>query len=164
MAAMRAKAATKPASSSARITPRLADSTSGLSTQGYRTRRAASRGSTSTRNEVKDGAGTPARASCSRMQSLSRVAATAATGLARSPSARPIAAPATVVRSSTGTTASSGRRAAYARISATAAARSSNGKVRRESGNSPDITFGRSEATTRSTSSRAAASMKSSVR
>ena len=75
-----------------------------------------------------------------------------------------MAAPATAVRSSTGTTASRGWRAACSRISATAATGSSNGKVRSDSGNSPAITFGRSEATTRSTSRRPAASMKSSVR
>ncbi len=61
---------------------------------------------------VNEGEGTPARASRPRITSLLRVAWAAASGFTRRPSASPIAEATTVVASSTGTTASSGRRAA----------------------------------------------------
>ena len=127
-------------------------------------RPAAACGFSSTVTVVNGGEGTPARASRPRITSLLRVAWAAASGFTRRPRASPIAEATTVVASSTGTTASSGRRAAYPLISRAAAAGSPNGRVSRWSGNSPAITFGRSEAITRSTSSVCAASTKSSVR
>ena len=61
---------------------------------------------------MKAGEGTPASASRSRITRLFRVARAAASGFTRSPSASPMAEATTVVSSSTGTTASMGRRAA----------------------------------------------------
>ncbi len=77
------------------------------------------------------GDGTPAAASSSRITCLSRVACAAASGFTRRPSASPTAEATTVVASSTGTTASIGRRAAYRRISRAAAAGSAKGSVSR---------------------------------
>src|SRR5439155_1142528 len=74
--------------------------------------RGAAAGPSSTPKAAKPGWGTPARASTSRIASLFRVARTAAMGFARSPRACPMAAPTTVVASSTGTTAAMGYRRA----------------------------------------------------
>ncbi len=75
-----------------------------------------------------------------------------------------MAAPTTVVRSSTGTTASTGWRRANSATAFAALAGSPKSSVRRLSGSADSRTFGRSEATTSSTSSFAAAATKSSVR
>ena len=82
---IRSKAATNWVASFARITPRLAESTSGLSTHGYVMRPAAARGSSSTATVVNGGEGTPARASRPRITSLLRVAWAAASGFTRRP-------------------------------------------------------------------------------
>ena len=75
-----------------------------------------------------------------------------------------MAAPTTVVRSSTGTTASTGWRRANSATAFAALAGSPKSSVRRLSGSADSRTFGRSEATTSSTSSFDAAATKSSVR
>ena len=106
---MRVHAAANSARVSARMTPRLAESTSGLSTHGKRARAATACGSSVMEKTAKPGWRTPPRASASRMACLFRVALTAESALARSPSAWPMAAPTTVVASSTGTTAATGR-------------------------------------------------------
>ncbi len=108
---MRRNAAMKWSTSLARMTPRLAESASGLSTQGNFTPRAARKGSSLSAMRRKRGIGTPAAARHWRIWNLSRAAVTAATALVRRPSRSAMAAAATVVRSSTPTTARSGRRA-----------------------------------------------------
>ena len=136
----------------------------GLRTQGYVARSAAASGSSATLRRVNRGDRTPARANASRIRCLFRVVETASTELDRRPSRSAMAAPTTVVRSSTGTTASTGWRRANSATDRAALTGSAKSSVRRLSGSAASSTFGRSEATTISTSSFAAAATKSSVR
>ena len=164
IAAIRRKAATNEGASSARITPRLPARIVGLSTHGYVTRSAAASGSSETSRSVKRGDRTPARAKASRIRCLLRVVETASRELDRRPRRSAMAAPTTVVRSSTGTTASTGWRRANSATVLAALIGSPKSSVRRLSGSADSRTFGRSDATTSSTSSFAAAATKSSVR
>ena len=86
----------------------LPASTVGFRTHGYGAPAAASSGSSAASKRVNRGDRTPARANAWRIRCLLRVAVTASTELDRSPSRSAMAAPTTVVRSSTGTTASIG--------------------------------------------------------
>ena len=112
---------------------------------------------------MKRGDRTPARANASRIRRLFRVIETASSELDRRPRRSAIAAPTTVVRSSTGTTASTGCRRANSATVRAAFRGSPKSSVSRLSGSAASRTFGRSEATTSSTSSFAAAATKSSV-
>src|SRR5437870_2359190 len=108
-AATRRKAERRPPASSARITPRLPESTSGFTTLGYGARWSSasrsvpesSRGTTSKR-----GTGTPAWRRRARLNALLRAAATASDGLCGSRSLAAASAATCAVRSSTPTTAS----------------------------------------------------------
>ena len=74
------------------MTPRLADSVSGLSTHGKVTVRAATAGSSFSAIRQKRGTGSPAAARRCRIRDLSRAASTAAGALDRRPSRRAMAA------------------------------------------------------------------------
>ena len=128
---MRRTAATNWSTLLARMTPRLAESASGLTTHGNATPRAARNGSSFSAMRRKRGIGSPAAARHWRIWYLSRAAATAATALLRRPSRSAMAAAATVVRSSTPTTAFSGRRSASSATRAAAASGSAKSSVRR---------------------------------
>ena len=94
--------------SSARITPRLPDSPSGLTTHGRPTSRATAATSAPEGSRAKRGCGTPASASARRIAALSRVRATAAGGLCGSPRRSAPSAAAITPWSSTPTTAANG--------------------------------------------------------
>src|SRR2546425_5429624 len=164
IAEMRRKAATNSRASFARITPRLAESVSGLSTHGYSTASACSAGSSASSTSRKRGTGTPALARDRRIVSLSRAAAAAGREFAFRPSRSLMAAATTLVRSSTATTASIGRRRANRAIVSALAPGSLKSRVTSDSGTSSCRVLGRSEAHTRSTPSFDAASTKASVR
>ena len=83
----RSAAARACSASSARITPRLPDNPSGLTTQGKPTSRATAATSAPQGSSAKRGCGTPASASARRIAALSRVRATAAGGLCGKPEA-----------------------------------------------------------------------------
>ena len=123
MARTRAKARSAAVRSSARITPRLAESPTGFTTQGKPTAESASGPDTS----AKRGCDTSARPSAWRIACLSRVALTAAGGLCGKPSRSPQAAATSTPWSSTATTASSGARAWRATTASVAAATSESG-------------------------------------
>ena len=144
MAAMRAHAAANSAGSSARMTPRLAESTSGLSTHGYGTRRATLARIVVHREGGEGRRGTPAAASRSRISSLLRVGLDGGrpgwrAGRARR---RSVAAGTVVSVVDRHHRVDRPRRARTRGPAAAAAAGSSNGSVSRCSGNSPAITFG----------------------
>jgi hypothetical protein len=105
----RSNAVAKLNASSARITPRLAESTVGLTTTG--SVRLASRctGSAATGTVTKAGVSSPAFFSFSRVKRLSRAAAAASGGCAGNASSRATYAAMTVGRSPTASTASIGR-------------------------------------------------------
>src|SRR5881409_549781 len=105
---MRSKATTNCSVVLARMTPRLAERLSGLSTHGNSTPRAASTGFSPSAMRRKRGTGTPAAARHCRIWNLSRAVATAAGALARRPSRSAMAA-AAAVTSSTPATPASGR-------------------------------------------------------
>ena len=92
--------------SSARITPWLAASERGLTTQGKSTRPARAARSSSSEQSLNRGAGTHACINRCRMRCLSWAAVADSTELWRSPNAADIAAPTTTAWPSTGTTAS----------------------------------------------------------
>src|SRR5438093_11664920 len=164
MAAIRRNAATKASGSSARITPRLAESARGFSTHGYATSRATRVGSSVRATRRKRGAGTPAAWSRRRISSLFLAAEAAATGFARRPRRPATAAATTVVRASTATTASIGRRPAKRATVYAAPAGSAKSRVIRFPGALASRVLGRSEAQTRSTPSLVAASTNACVR
>ena len=69
------------------MTPQLAERTSGLTTQGYRSVFAIARGSSCSEQTVNEGTGTPCSRSSSRIRYLLRAADTDSTLLCGSPSA-----------------------------------------------------------------------------
>src|SRR5713226_2131159 len=146
------------------MTPRLAESASGLRTQGNPTPRAARNGSSLSAMRRKRGTGRPDAARHWRISYLLRAAATAATGLVRSPSRSAIAAAAVAVWSSTPTTASSGRRRLQSAAWRAAESGSAKSSVSSESGARSSSVLGRSDAQTRSTPRPGAAATKASVR
>src|SRR5439155_2362234 len=164
IAAIRRKAATNSRASFARITPRLAESASGLRTHGNSTRSARAAGSLARPTSPKRGTGTPAAARQRRIACLSRAVATAGREFALRPRRWLMAAAATVVRSSTGTTASIGRRAAKRAIVSALPSGSAKSSVTSASGARCSSVLARSEAHTSSTPSLAAASTNASVR
>src|SRR5439155_1642339 len=97
IATIRRKAATNSRASFARITPRLAESESGLRTHGYPTASAPAAGSSDSRTSRKRGTGRPASARQRRIACLSRAALTAGSELALRPRRWPMAAATTVV-------------------------------------------------------------------
>ena len=164
IAAMRPKAATNSRASFARITPRLAESMRGLRTHGYSTCSAMARGSWLKSTRRKRGTGTDASARHRRIACLSRAVVTAGRGFVLSPSRALMAAATTVVRSSTATTASIGRRRASRAIASALADASLKSSVTRLSGACSCSVLGRSEAHTSSTPIRVAAATNASVR
>src|SRR5262245_19486516 len=113
---------------------------------------------------LKRGTGTPASARQRRIACLSRAVLTAGSELALSPRRWLIAAATTVVWSSTGTTASIGRRRAKSATVAAHACGSAKSSVSSESGESASNVLGRSESQTSPTPSLPAASTNASVR
>ena len=160
----RSNAATNPASSSARITPRLPESDSGFTTHGSGASRATVRGSASIGATIHGGEGTPPAASRSRSSDLSRVAATASTLLYGRPSRWDARAATSVPPSSTATIASRGHSAANVSIASAAASGSPRGSATVAPGRNDSTAERWSEPTTTSTSSSAAAAMKSGAR
>jgi len=146
------------------MTPRLAESESGFRTHGYSISAARAAGSSVRLTRRKRGTGTPASARQRRIACLSRAVLTAGIELALRPSRWLMVAATTVVRSSTGTTASIGRRCAKRAIVSALARGSAKSSVMRESGARGSKVLGRSEAHTSSTPIRVAASTKASVR
>src|SRR5262249_28325967 len=164
IAEIRRKAATNSRVSLARMTPRLAESASGLRTHGYATSPARIAGSSARLTSLNGGTGTPAAARHRRIACLSRAVLTAGRELALSPSRWLTAAATTVVRSSTGTTASSGRRCAKRAIVSALPAGSVKSRGGRGAGGRASEGLRPSRGQTSSTPSLVAASTKASVR
>src|SRR6266581_6313389 len=160
----RRTAPTNWASSSARITPRLAESMRGLTTHGNAVRRASTTGSSSKERRAYGGTGTPSPRSSVRIRYLSRAAAVDLTALCGSPSAFDRTAASTVVASSTPTTASIGRVATNSTTWRAAWSGCSKSSDRKRPGCACWKTWARSEATTTSTPSFRAAPRKAAVR
>ena len=114
---MRRQATPKEIGSSARITPRLPESPSGFSTQGYGTFAAGPSGPPASGKEWNQGTGRPAAESDSRWASLLAVRRAAAGGFLGNPSRSAASAAMTAVPSSTGTTPAIGSWAASRAIS-----------------------------------------------
>src|SRR5436309_9763764 len=164
IAVMRRKAATNSRASFARITPRLAESMSGLRTHGYSIPSASAAGSSASLTSRKRGTGTPVLARHRRIVCLSRAARAADREFVFRPSRSLMAAATTVVMSSTATTASIGRLRANRATVSELATGSLKSRVTRPPGASSCRVLGRSEAHTSSTPSFDAALTKASVR
>src|SRR2546425_345285 len=166
-ARMRPKAWTNSSAVSARITPRLAESASGLSTQGDAspTAPAASRrrGSASTGKREKPGTLSPARRRRSRERYLSRQASAASGGWDNRPSARQARAAEGVGRSPIETSAATGLVPAYSAILCAPASGSSKRTGRAPSCHGSSRTWQRSVAKTTASPSFSAASTKACV-
>ena len=157
-------AATNDCTLSARMTPRDAESRTGLSTHGNVMAFAMVAGSSSRLRNMKRGTGTPALASNSRCRYLSLAAIAACTGFPFSFSLVVMAAAITAVASSTATTPLIGY--CLAKTCTASAARSgcSKSRVRRPAGFDSSSALGRSDATVNSTPICRAASTNAAVR
>ncbi len=147
------------------MTPRLPESTSGFTTQGYVAQRASSAAPSRSRGTTsKRGTGNPAARSRSRESCLLRAAATASGGLWGRPSRSAASAATSAVRSSTPTTAA-GPSGATARASSSAAAPASRNLTVSGESSQPAASWWQTSLTgTTSTPSFCAAARKSSLR
>src|SRR5262252_3728325 len=166
-ARIRSKARTNSSAVSARIMPRLAESASGLSTQGdgSPTASAASRrrGSASTGKREKPGTLSPACRRRSRERYLSRQASAASGGWDNRPSKRPARAAQGVGRSPIQTSAATGLVRAYSAMLCAPASGSSKRSGKAPSCHGSSKTWQRSVAKTTASPSFSAASTKACV-